>query len=451
MAPSFQINSAYLRRALVRFATVLAATAGLSGCGDTAKLPPSADVGNNPTLPKPNTGLIPTVNIAPAQGWPEGIAPLSAPGTAVHALAKNLDHPRWLYVLPNGDVLVAESNAPPKPRAPKSLRAWFMKTLMKKAGAGVPSANRITLLRGIGPDGSAPTRTVFLQGLNSPFGMALIGRYFYVANTDAVWRFPYATGDTQITASGVKLLDLPAGPINYHWTRNLLASRDGTKLYITVGSNSNVAENGIDAETGRAAIWEYDIQTGKQRIFASGLRNPNGLAWEPQSGALWTVVNERDELGSDLVPDYLTSVRDGGFYGWPYSYYGTHVDTRVQPQRPDLVAQAIVPDYAVGAHTAPLGLASSVGTTLPKVFANGMFIGQHGSWNRRPHSGYKVIFVPFENGKPAGMPIDVLSGFLSADGRAYGRPVGVAIDSQGALLVADDVGNVVWRVTRQGP
>jgi len=438
----------YMKKTAVLYGMLLfVGVSGMTACGDATKLPTSADFGKNPTLPAPNPTLVPTVNIAPAQGWPAGVKPVSAPGTTVLALAKNLDHPRWLYVLPNGDVLVAESNAPPKPKAATGIKGWLTKKIMTKAGAGVPSANRITLLRGIGPDGIAQTRTVFLQGLNSPFGMALVGQYFYVANTDAILRFPYATGDTQIASAGTKLIDLPAGPINHHWTKNLIASRDGTKLYVTVGSNSNVAENGMAAETGRAAIWEVDIKTGAHRIFASGLRNPNGLAWELHSGALWTVVNERDELGSDLVPDYLTSVRDGGFYGWPYSYYGQHIDTRVQPQRPELVATAIVPDYAVGAHTAPLGLTSATGTTLPAHFANGMFIGQHGSWNRRPHSGYKVIFVPFENGQPSGMPIDVLSGFLSTDGKAYGRPVGVALDKQGALLVADDVGNVIWRVS----
>jgi glucose/arabinose dehydrogenase len=312
----------------------------------------------------------------------------------------------------------------------------------------VPSANRITLLRDTDGDGVADLRSVLLEGLNSPFGMALVGNTLYVANSDAVLAFPYSTGDTHITKSGIKLLDLPAGPINHHWTKNLIASADGSKLYVTVGSNSNVAERGMEVEAERAAIWEVDINTGAHRIFASGLRNPNGLAWEPHSGALWTVANERDELGSDLVPDYLTSVRDGAFYGWPYSYYGQHVDERVVPQRPDLVAKAIAPDYAVGAHTASLGLASSVGAALPPAFANGMFIGQHGSWNRRPHSGYKVIFVPFDDsGRPASTPIDVLTGFLSEDGNAYGRPVGVAIDNRGALLVADDVGNIIWRVS----
>jgi len=365
----------------------------------------------------------------------------------VEAFATNLDHPRWLYVLPNGDVLVAESNAPPKPEDGKAIKGWVMGLVMKRAGASVPSANRITLLRDTDRDGKADQRSVLLDGLNSPFGMGLVGKELFVANSDAVMRVPYADGDTRITAPRVKVVDLPAGPINHHWTTNLIASRDGNTLYVTVGSNSNVAERGMEAEAERAAIWEVDVRTGTHRIFASGLRNPNGLAWEPDGGALWTVVNERDELGSDLVPDYMTSVRDGAFYGWPYSYYGQHVDPRVKPQRPELVAKAIPPDYALGPHTASLGLASSVGTTLPQRFANGMFIGQHGSWNRRPPSGYKVVFVPFENGRPAGAPVDVLTGFLSEDGHALGRPVGVALDRQGALLVADDVGNVIWRVT----
>jgi glucose/arabinose dehydrogenase len=350
-------------------------------------------------------------------------------------------------VLPNGDVLVAETNAPPKPDDAQGIKGWVMGMVMKRAGASVPSANRITLLRKGDGDGEAIQRTVLLQGLNSPFGMALVGNELFVADSDAVLRFPYVTGETRITAPGIKLLDLPAGTINHHWTKNLIASPDGTRLYVTVGSNSNVGERGMAVEAERAAIWEVDIKSGAHRVFASGLRNPNGLAWEPQTGALWTVVNERDELGSDLVPDYLTSVRDGGFYGWPYSYFGQHVDSRVTPQRPDLVASAIVPDYALGSHTAPLGLASSAGTTLPATFASGMFIGEHGSWNRRPHSGYKVIFVPFKNGKPSGMPVDVLNGFLSKNGNSYGRPVGVALDKSGALLVADDVGNVVWRVS----
>ena len=416
----------------------------LSACSDLAKLPVEAGYGSAPTLPAPSQSLIPTVNIAPAKGWNVGDKPIAAVGTGVAAFAVGLEHPRWLYVLPNGDVLVAESNAPAK--TTKGVRAWFMGIVMKVAGAGVISPNRITLLRDTNGDGVADFQSVLLDGLNSPFGMALVENELYVANTDAVLRFPYTTGDTQIKVAGRKLLDLPAGPINHHWTKNIIASPDAGKLYVTVGSNSNVAESGMEAEFERAAIWEVDIKTGQHRIFASGMRNPNGLAWEPVTGALWTVVNERDELGSDLVPDYLTSVTNGGFYGWPYSYYGQHVDQRVQPQQSAMVAKALVPDYALGAHTASLGLTFSTGSKLSAAFSHGMFIGQHGSWNRRPHSGYKVIFVPFENGKPKGLPVDVLTGFLSDDGKALGRPVGVAIDKKGALLVADDVGNRIWRV-----
>jgi glucose/arabinose dehydrogenase len=419
----------------------------LAACGEVATLPISAGTGPQPTLPRPQQALIPTVNIAPAKGWPPNATPQAGPGMRVAAFASGLDHPRWLHVLPNGDVLVAETNAPPKPEDAKGIRGWVMGLVMKRAGADVPSANRITLLRDTDGDGVADLRSVLLEGLNSPFGMALVGNELYVANSDAVLRFPYTAGDTRITAPGVKVVELPAGTINHHWTKNLIASRDGTKLYVTVGSNSNAAERGMEVEAERASIWEVDSKSGVYRIFASGLRNPNGLAWEPLSAALWTVVNERDELGSDLVPDYMTSVRDGGFYGWPYSYYGQHIDERVTPQQPTLVAKAIAPDYALGPHTASLGLAFSAGTTLPASFANGMFIGQHGSWNRRPHSGYKVIFVPFANGKPSGAPVDVLTGFLSEEGNAFGRPVGVVLDKQGALLVADDVGNVVWRVT----
>jgi glucose/arabinose dehydrogenase len=420
----------------------------LSACGDMATLPISAGTGPRPTLPEPRQALIPTVNIAPAKGWPAGMAPRGAAGTRVTAFARNLDHPRWLHVLPNGDVLVAETNAPSRPDDVGGIRGWLMRLVMQRAGAAAPSANRITLLRDTDGDGVADFRSVLLEGLNSPFGMALVGDQLYVANSDAVWRFPYASGDTRIVATGTQVVDLPAGPINHHWTKNLIASADGRKLYVAVGSNSNAAERGMAVEAQRAAIWEVDVQSGSHRVLASGLRNPVGMSWEPDSGALWTVVNERDELGSDLVPDFLTSVRDGGFYGWPYSYFGQHVDARVAPQRSELVAHALAPDYALGAHTASLGLVSSVGTSLPAAFANGMFVGQHGSWNRKPHSGYKVVFVPFVGGKPAdAAPIDVLSGFLSPAGEAWGRPVGVALDRQGALLVADDVGNVVWRVS----
>ena len=418
-----------------------------AGCGEIATLPESAGTGPHPTLPPPHSTLIPTVNIAPARGWPAGTKPSAAAGLEVGAYANGLDHPRWLHVLPNGDVLVAETNAPPRTDKRNSIKRWIMKKVMKRAGAGVPSANRITLLRDADGDGVAETRTVFLQGLNSPFGMALIGRDLYVADTDAVLRFPYQGGETRITAPGVRIVDLPAGPINHHWTKNIIASRDGSRLYVTVGSNSNVGENGVDSEEHRAAILEVNPAAGSSRVFASGLRNPNGLGWQPQSGALWTVVNERDEIGSDLVPDYMTSVKDGGFYGWPYSYYGQNVDERVKPPRPELVANAIVPDYALGSHTGSLGLVFHKGGLLPARYAGGAFVGQHGSWNRKPRSGYKVIFVPFADGRPAGLPEEVLTGFVDANGDAFGRPVGVAIDRKGALLVADDVGNIVWRVT----
>jgi glucose/arabinose dehydrogenase len=405
-----------------------------------ARVSLAESTGPDPRLPAPRNWLFPTVHIAPARGWPAGAMPMAAPGMLVEAFATGLDHPRWVYVLPNGDVLVAETDAPPRPEATQDIRGRIMMAVMKKAGAGGRSANRITLLRDADGDGIAETRSVFLEGLNSPFGMALVGNDLYVANTDAVLRFPYSAGATRIRSAGVKVVDLPAGPRNHHWTKNLIASRDGARLYVTVGSNSNAAENGIKEEEGRAAIWEVDPKSGSHRIFASGLRNPNGLGWEPQTGALWTVVNERDELGSDLVPDYLTVVREGAFYGWPYSYYGAHVDERVQPQRPDLVAKAIKPDYALGSHVAALGLA----------FSNeGAFIGQHGSWNRNPLAGYNVVFVPFRAGKPSGPPVEVLGGFLSSENEAYGRPVGVAIDRRGALLVADDVGNVIWRLTRR--
>ena len=419
----------------------------LTACAEVAELPVAAGTGPRPTLPAPRAGLLPTVNIAPATGWPPGVTPRAATGTRVAAFATGLDHPRWLLPLPNGDVLVAETNAPPKPDDGRGVKGWVMGLVMKRAGAGVPSANRITLLRDTHGNGVADVRSVLLDGLNSPFGMALVGNMLYVANADAVLRFPYVAGELRITQPGVKVLDLPGGPINHHWTKNLVASPDGTKLFVTVGSNSNVAERGMAVEEGRAAIWEFDIRSGAHRVFASGLRNPNGMTWAPGGAQLWTVVNERDEIGSDLVPDYLTSVREGVFYGWPYSYYGQHVDERVQPPRPDLVARAVAPDYALGPHTASLGLASAEGTSLPAAFAHGMFIGQHGSWNRRPRSGYKVIFVPFAGGKPDGQPVDVLTGFLTDDGKAQGRPVGVALDKAGALLVADDVGNTVWRVS----
>jgi glucose/arabinose dehydrogenase len=427
--------------ALVALALILIVV----GCSERAKLPVSAGTGPAPVLPKPAKALLPTINIAKATGW-KGGKPTPAPGLRVAAFAEGLDHPRWLHVLPNGDVLVAETNAPERP-AKKGLRAAIERRLMKRAGAAGRSANRITLLRDADGDGVAEMRTVFLSGLNSPFGMALVGGDFYVANTDAVVRFPYRTGETRIAAAGTKLTDLPAGRRNHHWTKTIVAGPDGSRLYASVGSNSNVAEHGMAQEEGRAAIWEIDRATGAKRLFATGLRNAVGLAIEPGSGRLWAAVNERDELGSDLVPDYMTSVRRGGFYGWPYSYFGRHVDTRVEPARPDLVARAIVPDYALGPHTASLGLAFNGGGPLGARFGGGAFIGQHGSWNRRPASGYKVIFVPFSGGRASGPPVDVLTGFLDASGKARGRPAGVAVDKAGALLVADDVGDTIWRVT----
>lgn len=427
----------------------------LAACGDTAKLPPEAGVGPTPQLPAPRKSWIPTVHVAPAVGWVDAAGPSAPAGFTVTALARGLDHPRWLYTLPNGDVLVVESNKPPKPEGAKEgadgvlarIRSTITGMFMKRAGARVPSADRITLLRDANGDGTAELRQVFLQNLHSPFGVALVGKELFIANADALVKVPYTEGQTSIAAAPVKVTDLPAG-INHHWTKNVIANREGTRLYVTVGSNSNIGERGMAAEEGRAAIWEVDVASGAKRLFASGLRNPNGLDWEPDTRTLWTVVNERDEIGSDLVPDYLTSVKDGAFYGWPWSYYGGHVDARVEPQRPDMVARAVVPDYALGAHVAALGLVFSHPRGMPPEFARGVFIGEHGSWNRRPLSGYKVVFVPFAGGRPSGPPIDFLTGFLSADEKARGRPVGVTLDKSGALLVADDVGNAVWRVAR---
>ena len=406
--------------------------------------------GPNPDLPAPQSNLVPTIKVAPAVGWSKGEKPSTPADLTATAYATGFQHPRWLYVLPNGDVLVAESNAPQRPEDSKGIKAWFKKLFQKRAGAQTPSADRITLLRGLRPDGSAEEKSVFLENLHSPFGMALVGNDFYVADTDKLLKYEYHPGDKKITSPAVKVADLPGGPLNHHWTKNVIASPDGSKLYVTVGSNSNAGENGLDKEEDRARILEIDPKTGTTRPFATGLRNPNGMAWEPTTNTLWTVVNERDELGDDLVPDYLTSVRDGGFYGWPFSYFGQHLDPRVKDENPEKVEKAIVPDYAVGAHTAALGLAFSSDKSLPSRFAHGAFIGQHGSWNRSPPSGYKVIFVPFANGKPSGPPEDVLTGFLDADGQARGRPVGVAIGNDGALLVADDVGNTIWRVAPSG-
>ena len=442
-----------MRRASSKVAVVvLTGSAFLfSACGGSAQLPLSASFGPEPQLPPPNVTLLPTVNIAPAVGWHAGEQPTPAPGLAVTAFAMGLDHPRNVYVLPNGDVLVAETNAPPKPDDNPGLRGVITRWVMNRAGAGTPSANRLVLLRDTHGSGTADTRSVFLEGLNSPFGMALIDDQLFVADTDAIRRYHYHAGQTHIDEVGSVLTELPAGRINRHWTKNLVASADGRFVYVGIGSNSNVGENGLAAEEGRAQIWEVDVRTGAHRSYATGLRNPNGLAFAQQpEPVLWTAVNERDGLGSDLVPDYMTAVRNEGFYGWPYSYYGEHVDERVHPQRPDLVASAIVPDYALGAHTASLGLAITADSGLPPPFTAGAFISQHGSWNRRPLSGYRVIFVRFVEGRPTDMPIDVLTDFLNADGQARGRPVGVAF-GHGGVFVADDVGNAIWRIHSAEP
>lgn len=426
------------------------AALALVGCGDRAKLNVAQGMGPAPVLPPPVHALIPTIKVAEAVHWSPGAKPIAAAGLRVEPFAQGLDHPRWLAVLPNGDVLVAETNAPPRPKDNRGLKGHFFKMFQRKAGGAVPSANRITLLRDRDSDGIAETRSTLLSGLKSPFGMRLVDDTLYVADTDGLLAFPYRTGDTTISARPRKVIDLPAGQRNHHWTKNVVVSPDGRQMYIAIGSNSNVAENGLTEEQDRAQIWEVDPASGVHRSFATGLRNPVGMDFEPQTGALWVAVNERDELGSDLVPDYMTSLVDGGFYGWPFSYYGAHPDNRIKPQdrRPDLVARAIVPDYALGPHTASLGLVFSRGARLGPNFDHGAFVSQHGSWNRNPPSGYKVIFVPFANGKPVGLPIDVLTGFLTPDGKAMGRPVGLAIDKTGALLVADDVGNTIWRIIR---
>lgn len=439
-----------MRRQVREILIIGAAVCALAACGQSPGAPnTTVGYGPNPTLPEPSRSLLPTIKISKVVGWSKDAKPRAPAGFVVQPFATGLDHPRWLLALPNGDVLVAESNKPARQDKPKGLRAFAESMLMKKAGAGVPSADRISLLRDQDGDGIADLKTPFLVNLYSPFGMALVGNTLYVANADAIVAFPYVEGATTISAGPRKIADLPGGPINHHWTKNIIASQDGTKLYASVGSNSNVGENGMDNEVDRAAILEVDLATGKKRVFASGLRNPVGLSWNPANGQLWTSVNERDELGNDLVPDYMTSVRDGGFYGWPYSYFGQRVDTRIKDKdrRPDLVARAIVPDYALGAHTASLGLTFYEGASFPARYKDGVFVGQHGSWNRNPQAGYKVVFVPFSGGKPAGGVEDFLTGFLDSEGRAQGRPVGVTVDNDGALLVADDVGDVVWRVS----
>ncbi len=425
---------------------------GLSLVMTFGREPPSTNgdlAGADPKLPEPDKSLIPTINFSQAEPWPAGQKPIAPDGFKVTLYADGLDHPRWLYVLPNGDVLVAEAST--APRAPKSIRERVQFWLQRGSGSIQYSANRITLLRDSRRSGEVDGRFTFASGLNQPFGMLLLDGQFYVANTDGVWRFAYHDGDTQLAGDGQKILDLPAGGYNNHWTRNIIASRDGTKLYVTVGSGSNVGENGADNEFHRANILQINPDGSGLRVFASGIRNPNGLEFAPGSDVLWTVANERDMLGNDLVPDYLTSVKDGAFYGWPYSYWGKTIDERVKPQRPDLVATAIVPDYSLGSHVAALGLAFYTANAFPVHFRGGAFIGEHGSWNRRPFTGYKVVYVRFRDGKPDGMPEDFLTGFMPADrpGVTYGRPVGVAVDASGALLVADDVGNAIWRVAAE--
>ena len=413
---------------------------------DTARLSVAAVAGQHPKITDPRDQLIPTVNVAEAAGWPAGKQPVAAKGLAVDAFAKGLDHPRWLTVLPNGDVLVAETNGPPSEGG--GLFGWFERRIMKKAGAGVPSANRITLLRDADHDGVAEQRSVLISGLNSPFGMALMGGYLYIGDTDALVRVPFTPGQTHIDAKPETVLPLPHN--GGHWTRNVLAAADGKSLFVTVGSSTNIADNGIDAEDHRANILQVFPGSKGARIFASGMRNPNGLALEPQSGRLWAVVNERDAIGSDLVPDYLTDVEAGDNFGWPWYYWGGYPDKRVQPENPALQRYSKRPDYAMGPHVAALGLSFAEGAELGPDFVNGAFVGEHGSWNRKPRSGYKVVFVPFAPGGfpvRGSKPVDVLTGFLSPDGeKAYGRPVGVAIGSDGGLLVADDVGNTIWRV-----
>jgi glucose/arabinose dehydrogenase len=417
---------------------------GIAGCDEKGG-DPKLQIGANPVLPEPQQYLLPPIQIARVANWGKDETPTVPQGLQIHTLATGFEHPRSIFVLPNGDVLVVEANGPKAPiNRPKDLIMGWVQSF---AGTKTKGGNRITLLRDADGDGKPEIRTVFLDNLNSPFGVALVGQDLYVANTDAIVRYPYKKGQTTITAQGTKLTDLPGGPIDHHWTKSLLASPDGSKLYVGVGSNSNITENGIEAEYERAAIWEVDRMSGAHRIFASGLRNPTGLQWEPESGKLWAVANERDELGPDLVPDYLTSVKDGAFYGWPYSYYGQHLDPRVEPQRPDLVASAIPPDYALSSHVAPLGLAIYSGADLPASFHGGAFVSEHGSWDRSPLNGYKVVFVPFKGGRPSGPAEDFVTGFLNADNEARGRPVGLAVDRAGGLLIADDLGNTVWRVS----
>ena len=409
----------------------------------------NSQLGPDPVLPDPTHSLMPSVHVPKVIGWKDGAMPKVADGLTISAYAKDLVNPRSVHTLPNGDVLVVQSRGPnleANSRPKDMIRGWIM-SIAHGSGTGPKTdSNLVTLLRDTNRDGVVDERVDLLTGLNSPFGLAWIDDTLYVADTDAIIAYPYKLGETRIGGDGVVVAPLPGGPIDHHWTKDLALSPDGQTLFAGVGSNSNIVENGLEAESGRAAVWAIDRKTGAARVFASGLRNPNGLEFQPDTGTLWVVVNERDELGPNLVPDYLTSVREGAFYGWPWSYYGQHVDVRVHPQRPDMVAKAIPPDYALTSHVAPLGMVFSKGSAMPQAYADGAFVGEHGSWNRSEYHGYKVVYVPFEGGVPNAKAVDVVTGFLDEDGAAMGRPVGVGIDGTGALLVADDAGNTLWRV-----
>jgi glucose/arabinose dehydrogenase len=431
----------------VKYVALFIAALLVSACGP-APTDPKRQIGAHPDLPAIHEYLMPPMHVAKVVDW-NGAQPAVPSGLKVQSFASGLASPRSLYVLPNGDVLVVETGGPPPPIGrPKEL---VMTLIEKKSHSQSKPGQRILLFRDANGDGIPEQKTVFIDHLNSPFGVVLVGNDLYVANTDAVIRYPYQEGQTQITDPGTRLCDLPGGPIDHHWTKSLTASPDGSKLYAGVGSNSNITENGIQAEVGRASIWEIDRATGAHREFATGLRNPNGLQFEPQTHVLWAVINERDELGPDLVPDYLTSVKENAFYGWPYSYYGQHIDPRVQPQRPELVAKAIAPDYALSSHVAPLGMVFYSGTNLPEHYRGGAFVGEHGSWDRTELNGFKVVYIPFSNGRPSGPAEDVVTGFLVDGDKARGRPVGLAVDNRGALLIADDTGNSVWRVSAAAP
>lgn len=426
----------------------------LAACGSGQQIDPNSQFGANPVLPAPHEQIVADVGVFETVGWQQGETPSVPAGFRIAAVAQGLSNPRNVLALPNGDILIVETRnkgGEPVQRPKDPIRDWIMSLAHSQTKSGeTPSpSNRITLVRDADGDGRPELRSVLVDHLHAPFGIAVLDGFLYVANTDALVRYPFTPGTTRITAPGVKVTDLPAGPINHHWTKSLTASPDGSRLFVSVGSNSNAMERGVDAERDRAAILEVDPRTGLSKPYATGLRNPNGLTFYPGSNTLWTVVNERDELGPNLVPDYMTSVRPGGFYGWPYSYYGQHVDPRVKPQRPDLVARAIQPDYALSSHVAALGLTFYTGTSFPAQFRGGAFVGEHGSWNRTDPHGYKVAFIAFRGGRPTGNPQDFVTGFLK-DGKTRGRPVGVAVDRTGALLVADDVGNTVWRVSYAG-